>query len=124
MARTVAVRRLAPDHGSRFIAPIHTMPIRSSVVSRMCMRLYTGSMAGMRMQKVEAPLQSRWHTSVIMAVTIATPTTLSPTIAINFRMMTSNMPASVMMPKKSTGENKKCSARLPPLPTSAQMAKV
>ena len=54
------------------------------------------------MQKVEAPPPSRWPTSAMMQVTSATPMTLSPTSFISLPMMTSNMPASVMMPKYST----------------------
>ena len=59
------------------------------------------------MQKVEAPPPSRWPTKAMMAVTTATPITLSPTSFMSLPMITSNMPASVMMPKYSTENTNK-----------------
>ena len=59
-------------------------------------------MAGTTMQNVEAPPPSRWPISAITQVITHTPITLSPTSFISLPMTTSNMPASVMMPKYST----------------------
>ena len=93
---------VGPAQGIRFRTPIASTAMRSREVLRMCMRLKTGSMAGTTMQKVEAPPPSRWPISAMTAVMTQTPTTLSPTSFMSLLMMTSNMPASVMMPKYST----------------------
>ncbi len=59
ISRTEAERMVGPPHGSRFITPIAVTQIKSSVVGRIFKRLYTGSMAGMVIRKVEAPPPSR-----------------------------------------------------------------
>ena len=93
---------VGPAQGIRFRTPMASTAMRSREVLRICMRLKTGSMAGTTMQKVEAPPPSRWPISAMTAVIMHTPTTLSPTSFMSLLMMTSNMPASVMMPKYRT----------------------
>lgn len=54
------------------------------------------------MQKVEAPPPSRCPMRAITVVITVTPMTLLPTSFMSLPMITSNMPASVMIPKYST----------------------
>ena len=99
---TVAERMVGPPQGSRFITPIAVTQIRSSVVGRIFKRLYTGSIAGIVIRNVEAPPPSKCPIMAIIHVISATPTTLLPTLFINALMMRSNIPTSVIIPKKST----------------------
>ena len=93
---------VGPAQGIRFRTPMARTAMRSRVVLRICIFLKTGSMAGTTIQKVEAPPPSRWPIRAMTAVITQTPMTLSPTSFISLPMMTSNMPASVMMPKYRT----------------------
>ena len=93
---------VGPPQGSRFITPIAVTQIKSSVVGRIFSFLYTGSIAGIVIRKVDAPPPSRCPIMAIIHDIMATPTTLLPTFFIRALIMRSNIPASVIIPKNKT----------------------
>ena len=87
-----------------------------------------GSIAGTTMQKVEAPPPSRWPIRAMTQVMTHTPMTLLPMSFISLPMITSNMPASVIMPKYSTEKTNRAAVGAvelkPALIIAARLSKV